>query len=82
MMVPTWVPPSLTALRAFETAARTLSFPERPKNLIKRRALQRGTLDLLDRRDQSSTLLTKSTLGLVGGGGRRVDGNHDQSRAL
>src|SRR5262249_34187171 len=26
MMVPTWVPPSLTALRAFETAARSLSF--------------------------------------------------------
>jgi len=26
MMVPPWVPPSLTALRAFETAARTLSF--------------------------------------------------------
>src|SRR5712672_3012507 len=25
-MAPTWVPPSLTALRAFETAARTLSF--------------------------------------------------------
>src|SRR5882757_2242341 len=26
MMAPLWVPPSLTALRAFETAARTLSF--------------------------------------------------------
>jgi len=26
MMAPTWVPPSLTALRAFEIAARVLSF--------------------------------------------------------
>src|ERR1700730_9372647 len=25
-LLPTWVPPSLTALRAFETAARTMSF--------------------------------------------------------
>ena len=33
MMAPIWVPPSLTALRAFEIAARVLSFTDAAEEL-------------------------------------------------
>jgi LysR family transcriptional regulator, glycine cleavage system transcriptional activator len=50
MMAPTWVPPSLAALRAFETAARTLNFTEAAEELSQTQGAISHQVNLLETR--------------------------------